>query len=137
MGVGKRTRHGFVAALLAFGIAWTSAAPAWAQRPATPTERRAIRHLVYDRCVRDGGQNCQRAAVRVSTVDTHFAFGGAVAEGMSGALVRKHRGRWHILTYGGGGLGDCSGWRRYAPEPVVKDLHLYGISNRHPEGGRC
>jgi hypothetical protein len=113
------------------------AAEARAERPASPTERRAIQVIALRHCPVGGGDPCRRAPVKVSTVDPRYAFGGAIGDGYSGVLVKRESGHWRVVAVQGGGLMSCSYWEAAAPVSVIRDLRLDGISSEYPNGGPC
>jgi len=131
--------RGSVAAGISAGVlVLTVAAPAHAERPAHAGERRAIQRLAYHACVRSGDPRCQKANVEVSTVNTHWAFGGAFGDGESGWLVHKINGHWQVRAVFGSGVPSCSSITNLAPHHVLKDLHLFfGTSPLHGNGGSC
>ena len=114
-----------------------ASAPALADRKARPGERRAVQRLALKSCERRD-IDCRRAAVRVSTVSSRYAFGGAQGGNFyDGALARRKGVRWKILVIQGGGIQDCKGWLRAAPRKVLRDLDIEGWSPQHPNGGPC
>lgn len=108
-----------------------------AARPATRAERRAIQALTLKACRRSGQPHCQEVAVQVSTVNPHYAFGGAIGDGTSGYLVRFSHGAWRIVAISGGGVMACSYWTHVAPVTVIRDLGSQGTSPAYPNGGPC
>lgn len=73
----------------------------------------------------------------VSTVNSHYAFGGAIGDGESGFLLRLRGGHWRIVAISGGGVMTCSYWTHAAPLAVIRDLGIHGISNAYPNSGPC
>ena len=37
----------------------------------------------------------------------------------------------------GGGIGECSYWRKHAPRAVLKDLHVSGLTDSSGTVGNC
>ena len=115
------------------------AAPAAADRKATKAERAAIKPVVLDVCGSSAGE-CRFHGARVSTADGRFAWANATNEGFSGALVKRptrRSHRWRVVATQGGGIGECSYWRKHAPRAVLRDLRIKGLAGDDYEVRNC
>jgi hypothetical protein len=105
------------------------AAPAAADRKATKAERAAIKPVVFDVCDSSAGP-CRFHGARISTANPRFAWANATNEGFSGALMKRPTRRsrqWRVVATQGGGIGECSYWRKHAPRAVLRDLRIKGL----------
>ena len=115
------------------------AAPAQADRAATKVERAAIKPVVLDRCDSGAGP-CTFHGARVSTANARFAWADATNEGFSGALMKRPTRRsrqWRVVAIQGGGIGECSYWRKHAPRDVLRDLRIKGLVGDDYEVRNC
>ena len=99
------------------------AAEAW--RPATESERHALKKLGKKDCKKKAlpGYPCDYRGTYVSTADTRFAWIDVYGDAYSGALAkRSHGDQFRVVGWRGGGAVPCSAWRRVAPDKVVEDL---------------
>jgi hypothetical protein len=110
-------------------VALLLAAPASADRKPTAAEEAAIERAGVQACARPPG-DCAFRGARVSTANERFAWSNVVADGFSGALVkRSSRSSTDFKVVGtqGGGIGTCRYWRKRAPRRVLKDLRIHGL----------
>jgi hypothetical protein len=109
-------------------VALLLAAPASADRKPTAEEEAAIERAGVRACARPPG-DCAFRGARVSTRDQRFAWANVIAEGFSGALVKRKRGTTDFKVVGiqGGGIGECRYWRKRAPRKVLRDLRVRGL----------
>lgn len=115
------------------------AAPAAADRKATQAERAAIKPVVLDVCDSAAGP-CTFHGARVSTANARFAWANATNEGFSGALMKRptrRSRRWRVVATQGGGIGECSYWRKHAPRAVLRDLRIKGLVGDDYEIRNC
>ena len=114
-----------VALLAGLGVAATAAI---ADRKPSATEEAAIERVAVAECSAPVG-DCAFSGARVSTRDERFAWANVVAEGLSGALVKRKRGTeaFRVVGTQGGGIGECRYWRKRAPRKVLRDLHIRGL----------
>jgi hypothetical protein len=106
------------------------ATPAVADRAATKTERAAIKRVARAHCDAPGG--CRFKKARVSTRSARYAWADIVGEGFSGMLLKRptaHSRRFKVVGIQGGGIGECSYWRRLAPRSVLGDLDVKGLTD--------
>ena len=86
------------------------------------------------------GRGCRFLNSRVSTVNPRFAWANVVGEGFSGVLLKRPQGsplRFHVVGIQGGGINECSYWRRRAPRPVLRDLRISGLLNDTGASANC
>ena len=104
------------------------AAPAAADRKPTAGEEAAIERVAVAACSAPIG-DCTFRGARVSTRDERFAWANVIAEGLSGALVKRKRGTeaFRVIGTQGGGIGECRYWRKRAPRAVLRDLRIRGL----------
>jgi hypothetical protein len=116
------------AALLAIGAAvGFAAAPAAADRAPSKAERAAIEAVALDAC---RASDCEFRRARVSTSNARFAWADVIGEGFSGVLLKrptKRSHRFRVIGTQGGGISECSYWRRRAPRAVLRDLRISGL----------
>jgi hypothetical protein len=77
---------------------------------------------------------------RVSTVNRRFAWTNVVGEGFSGVLLKRPRAsslRFRVVGIQGGGINECSYWRKRAPRPVLRDLRIGGLLDDTGATGNC
>jgi hypothetical protein len=119
-----------VVACLALGASVALTAPAaLADRAPTKSERAAIKRVAAKPCA-GPPSNCKFKRARVSTRNARYAWASVIGEGVSGVLVKrrtKHARRFRTIGVQGGGIQACSYWRRRAPRPVLRDLHIRGV----------
>jgi hypothetical protein len=105
-----------------------AAAPALASRAPTKGELAAIKRVAMKACKSDAGP-CRWHGARVAN-NPRYAWANVTNEGFSGVLVRRTSvkpRRFKVVGVQGGGIGDCSYWRKRAPRSVLKDLKVYGL----------
>jgi len=110
-----------------------AAAPAAADRRGTKREAAAIERVALKLCTRP---DCEFRGARVSTRNARYAWADVVAEGLSGALVKRPTARsrrFRVIGVQGGGIGLCSYWRARAPRGLLRDLRIFGLVD--PESG--
>jgi hypothetical protein len=110
-------------------VALLLAAPASADRKPTAAEGTAIERVGVQACARPPG-DCAFRGARVSTANERFAWANVIAEGFSGALLKRpSRGStdFKVVATQGGGIGECRDWRKHAPRRVLKDLRIRGL----------
>jgi hypothetical protein len=119
---------GFVVASALMATLWL-AMPAAADRKPTATEEAAIERVALAACAAPQG-DCAFQGARVSTRDERFGWARIVGEGISGALVKRpssDAGSFRVVGIQGGGIGECSYWRKRAPRKVLRDLRVRGL----------
>ena len=105
------------------------ASPAAADRKATKAEKAAIKPVALDACGSPPG-GCTFSGARISTANARFGWGNVGGEGFSGVLVKrptKRSHRFRVIGMQGGGIGECSYWRKLAPRDVLRDLRIVGL----------
>jgi curli biogenesis system outer membrane secretion channel CsgG len=130
-------RTAFALTLLA-GL-WLAAPSAHADRAPTKAERAAIKPVALEAC-RSPVDDCEFRGARVSTANARYAWGNAVGEGFSGALLKRptrHSRRFRVIASQGGGIGECSYWRKRAPRAVLRDLRIRGLVGDSGEVRNC
>jgi hypothetical protein len=137
-GAGVR-RLGTIAVTAACGLGLV-AAPARASRTPSKSESAAIKRVAMKACRSDAGP-CRWHGARVSTKSSRYAWADVTNEGFSGVLVRRTSvspKRFKVVGVQGGGIGECSYWRKRAPRSVLKDLKVYGLLDAATgESGIC
>lgn len=122
-----RTIGSAAAVLATLGLAATT--PAIADRSATKAERTAIKRVVLKRCG-TVPEPCDLRKVRISTRNARDAWAFAVREGLSGMLLKRpttRSRRFKVIGIQGGGIGECTYWRKRAPRSVLRDLDIDGL----------
>ena len=112
--------------MVALGLVATS--PAIADRSATKGERAAIKRVTQKRC--DAPDGCTLHKTRISTRNARYAWADIIGEGVSGMLLRRpssHSHRFKVVGFQGGGIGECTYWRKRAPRSVLRDLDIDGL----------
>jgi hypothetical protein len=110
-------------------VALLLAAPASADRKPTAAEEAAIERVGVQACTRPPG-DCAFRGARVSTANERYAWANVVAEGFSGALVKRPSRSstdFKVVATQGGGIGECRYWRKRAPRRVLRDLKIRGL----------
>ena len=100
-----------------------------ADRKPSKAERSAIERVGLEVCGSPPG-GCTFHGARVSTRNARFAWADVTGEGFSGALVKRPTRRSHrfrVVGTQGGGIGECSYWRKRAPRAVLRDLRIRGL----------
>jgi hypothetical protein len=100
--------------------------PALADRAPTKSERSAIKRAATKECRLD----CEFRKARVSTRNARYAWADVIGEGISGVLLKRrrpHSRRFKVIGFQGGGIGECSYWRKRAPRKVLRDLDVSGL----------
>jgi hypothetical protein len=108
----------------------STATPAAADRAPSKAERAAIEAVALKTCNASAPDDCEFGGARVSTRNARFAWADVVGEGFSGALLKrpsKRSHRFRVIGTQGGGIGECSYWRRRAPRAVLRDLRISGL----------
>ena len=114
-------------AVLAAAAALT-AQPALSDRAASKAERAAIKRVTMKRC--DAPDGCTFRKARVSTHNARYAWAEIIGEGVSGMLVKRPTSRsrrFEVVGFQGGGIGECTYWRKRAPRSVLRDLDIHGL----------
>lgn len=113
---------------VASGFTATLATQASAEvRRQTSKERRAIRHLVGSQCRRQG-RGCKATSIGVSTTNRRYALSGIRGnKAVKGVLMKRFKGRWHILMIRGRRLAACGVWRKKAPPRILQDFKVWGL----------
>jgi hypothetical protein len=117
---------GFVASVAMLAIA---APVAFADRAPTRAEEAAIERVGLQACAKPPG-DCAFRGARVSTANERFAWANVIAEGFSGALLKRPSRAstdFKVVATQGGGIGECRYWRRHAPRKVLRDLRIRGL----------
>jgi hypothetical protein len=112
--------------MLAFGL--VAASPAIADRSATKAERAAIKRVTMKRCAAPDG--CTFRKARISTRNARYAWAEIIGEGVSGMLLKRPTSRsrrFKVVGFQGGGIGECTYWRKRAPRSVLRDLDIDGL----------
>jgi hypothetical protein len=116
-------------AILAIGAALALFAPvAAADRSATKAERAAIKRVTMKRCHAPDG--CTFRKARISTRSARYAWADIIGEGVSGMLLKRPTSRsrrFEVVGFQGGGIGECTYWRKRAPRSVLRDLDIHGL----------
>ena len=124
-------------AMVALGLVATS--PAIADRSATKAERAAIKRVTMKRCSAPDG--CTFRKARISTRNARYAWAEVIGEGVSGMLLKRptsHSRRFKVVGFQGGGIGECTYWRKRAPRSVLRDLDIDGLIDvASGTGGSC
>jgi hypothetical protein len=116
--------------LAAVAAMLVAAAPARADRAPSKSERAAIKALALKTCNGSAPAECRFHGARISTPRARFAWANVTGEGFSGALLKrptKRSLRFRVIATQGGGIGECSEWRREAPRIVLRDLRIVGL----------
>ena len=125
-----RAGGGFTIACLAVGAALALGVPtASADRAPSKAERTAIKRAAVKWCSA-APTSCEFRKARVSTRNERYAWATVIGEGISGVLVKRrtaHTHRFKRIGVQGGGIGECSYWRKRAPDRVLRDLHVRGL----------
>jgi hypothetical protein len=126
--VTRRRSAGRVGALIVLTtlLALVFAPAAIAARKAHPGERRAVQHVALAYCRHQGGGPCYKASVIVSTVNAHYAKGGADNDGFAGVIAKRKGKHWHVVAALPSDVPFCSQYRKVAPHAVLKDLKIEG-----------
>jgi hypothetical protein len=112
--------------MVALGLVATS--PAIADRAATKAERAAIKRVTMKRCAAPDG--CTFRKARISTRNARYAWAEIIGEGVSGMLLKRPTSRsrrFEVVGFQGGGIGECTYWRKRAPRSVLRDLDIDGL----------
>jgi hypothetical protein len=115
--------------LLVVVLALLQAAPAGADRKPTAAEEPAIERVGVQACARPPG-DCAFRGARVSTANERYAWANVIAEGFSGALLKRPSRTstdFKVVGTQGGGIGECRYWRKRAPRKVLRDLRIRGL----------
>jgi hypothetical protein len=102
--------------------------PALADRAASKAERTAIKRIALKRC--NAPEGCRFRNARISTRNARYAWADVIGEGVSGMLVKRptsHSRRFRVVGFQGGGIGECTYWRKRAPRSVLRDLDVHGL----------
>jgi hypothetical protein len=116
------------ASLTIVAVGLVATAPASADRVATKAERAAIKRVTMKRCHAPDG--CTLRKVRISTRSGRYAWADIIGEGVSGMLLKRPTSRSHrfeVVGFQGGGIGECTYWRKRAPRSVLRDLDIHGL----------
>jgi curli biogenesis system outer membrane secretion channel CsgG len=131
-------RAGLVLIVLMFGAL---VPPADASRAPTKRERAAIKRVALKKCNSGGAPAaCRFHKARVSTKNARYAWADVTTEGFSAVLLERANTktrRFKVVGTQGGGVGDCSYWRKRAPRAVLKDLKVYGVEAGSGATGIC
>jgi hypothetical protein len=117
-----------VAALTMLALSLVATSPAIADRSATKAERAAIKRVTMKRCGAPGG--CTFRKARISTRNARYAWAEIIGEGVSGMLLKRPTSRsrrFKVVGFQGGGIGECTYWRKRAPRSVLRDLDIDGL----------
>jgi hypothetical protein len=123
-----RSRSLVVATLAMVALGLVATSPAIADRSATKTERAAIKRVTTKRCSAPDG--CTFRKARISTRNARYAWAEVIGEGVSGMLLKRptsHSRRFKVVGFQGGGIGECTYWRKRAPRSVLRDLDVDGL----------
>ena len=115
--------------LLVVVLALLPAAPAGADRKPTAAEGPAMERVGVQACARPPG-DCAFRGARVSTANERYAWANVIAEGFSGALLKRSSRTstdFKVVGTQGGGIGECRYWRKRAPRKVLRDLRIRGL----------
>jgi curli biogenesis system outer membrane secretion channel CsgG len=112
-----------------------------ASRAPTKRERAAIKRVALNKCNSGGApEPCRFHKARVSTKNARYAWADVTTEGFSAVLLKRANTktrRFKVVGTQGGGVGDCSYWRKRAPRAVLKDLKVYGVEAGSGATGIC
>jgi hypothetical protein len=123
-----RSRSLVVATLAIVALGLVATSPAIADRSATKAERAAIKRVTMKRCGAPDG--CTFRKARISTRNARYAWAEVIGEGVSGMLLKRptsHSRRFKVVGFQGGGIGECTYWRKRAPRSVLRDLDIDGL----------
>lgn len=123
-----RSRSLVVATLTMVALGLVAASPAIADRSATKAERAAIKRVTMKRCGAPDG--CTFRKARISTRNARYAWAEIIGEGVSGMLLKRPTAgsrRFRVVGFQGGGIGECTYWRKRAPRSVLRDLDIDGL----------
>jgi hypothetical protein len=116
------------ASLTIVAVGLVATAPASADRVATKAERAAIKRVTMKRCHAPDG--CTLRKARISTRSARYAWADVIGEGVSGMLLKRPTSRsrrFEVVGFQGGGIGECTYWRKRAPRSVLRDLDIHGL----------
>jgi hypothetical protein len=123
-------RSAIALALLAGAIVLAPALPAAARdRPPSKGERAAIKRVAMKDCGAPE-RPCTFHGARVSTRNPRFVWANVTSEGLSGKLLKRPAPgsrRFKVVGIQGGGIGECSYWRKRASRAVLRDLRISGL----------
>ncbi len=123
-----RNRFTVVAVLTTVALGLVATSPAIADRSATKAERAAIKRVTMKRC--DAPDRCRFRKARISTRNARYAWADIIGEGVSGMLLKRPSSRsrrFKVVGFQGGGIGECTYWRKRAPRSVLRDLDIDGL----------
>jgi len=123
-----RNRFTVVAVLTTVALGLVATSPAIADRSATKAERAAIKRVTMKRC--DAPDGCRFRKARISTRNARYAWADIIGEGVSGMLLKRPSSRsrrFKVVGFQGGGIGECTYWRKRAPRSVLRDLDIDGL----------
>jgi hypothetical protein len=123
-----RSRSLVVATLTMVALGLVATSPAIADRAATKAERAAIKRVTMKRCAAPDG--CTFRKARISTRNARYAWAEIIGEGVSGMLLKRPTSRsrrFEVVGFQGGGIGECTYWRKRAPRSVLRDLDIDGL----------
>jgi hypothetical protein len=123
-----RNRSLVMATLTMVALALVATSPAIADRSATKAERAAIKRVTMKRCGAPDG--CKLRKTRISTRNARYAWADIIGEGVSGMLLKRPTSRsrrFEVVGFQGGGIGECTYWRKRAPRSVLRDLDIDGL----------
>jgi hypothetical protein len=123
-----RNRSLVMATLTMVALALVATSPAIADRSATKAERAAIKRVTMKRCGAPDG--CTLRKTRISTRNARYAWADIIGEGVSGMLLKRPTSRsrrFEVVGFQGGGIGECTYWRKRAPRSVLRDLDIDGL----------
>jgi hypothetical protein len=123
-----RRRSLLVATLTMVALGLVATSPAIADRSATKAERAAIKRVTMKRCGAPDG--CTLRKTRISTRNPRYAWADIIGEGVSGMLLKRPTSRsrrFEVVGFQGGGIGECTYWRKRAPRSVLRDLDIDGL----------
>jgi hypothetical protein len=97
-------------------------------RSLVATTRAAIKRVTMKRCGAPDG--CTLRKTRISTRNPRYAWADIIGEGVSGMLLKRPTSRsrrFKVVGFQGGGIGECTYWRKRAPRSVLRDLDIDGL----------
>jgi curli biogenesis system outer membrane secretion channel CsgG len=111
-----------------------------ASRAPTRKERAAIKRIALKKCNAAAPAPCRFHKARVSTKNARYAWADVTGEGFSAVLLKRANAstrRFKVVGTQGGGIGECSYWRKKAPRAVLADLRVTGLTDSSGNVGDC
>lgn len=135
----QKTRRLAPAALAAAAALALGTGPADASKRPSPAAAKAIERVALKACTAPE-RPCDFGGAKISTRNLRFAWADVGGEGFSGVLLKRPSAsslRFRVIGTQGGGIGECSYWRKRAPRPVLRDLRIAGLVGSDYETRNC